>query len=69
MFDSASRKPGILATIDIHAEKGLEMGSLDCPVVTKLDGRILYLDHLDAEGLKKITRVTPMPDWLPQKNG
>ena len=53
MFDSASRNSRILATIDIHVEKGLEMGPLDRPVVTKSDGRILYLDHLDTEGLKK----------------
>ena len=41
-----------LADIDVRAGKGLEIGALASPVVTRAQGRIFYVDHADREDLQ-----------------
>lgn len=48
-----SRKSRILSCVDIRNERGLEIGPLDRPVVTKEDGCVLYMDQVDTRALKE----------------
>lgn len=41
-----------LADIDVGSGKGLEIGALASPVVTKAEGRVFYVDHADREELR-----------------
>jgi SAM-dependent methyltransferase len=41
-----------LACIDVPTMRGLEIGPLAAPRVRKCDGDVMYVDHLDAEGLR-----------------
>ena len=50
------RRSTILGDLDVRALKGLELGPLTNPVVRKTDGVVFYIDHLDAESLKKANR-------------
>src|ERR1700722_3107279 len=42
-----------LACIDVTAMRGLEIGPLTAPRVRKSEGDVLYVDHMDAEGLRR----------------
>jgi predicted SAM-dependent methyltransferase len=46
------RKTVLLNGIDLRTERGIEFGPLDCPLVTKDDGRILYIDYTTADVLR-----------------
>ena len=47
-----NRQRRILHEIDIAHQKGLEVGPLTSPIVTKQLGDIYYLDHLSTKLLK-----------------
>jgi SAM-dependent methyltransferase len=42
----------LLASIDVAASKGLELGPLTKPVVARHRGDIRYIDHVDTEALR-----------------
>lgn len=46
------RKAILLEGIDVRTQRGVEFGPLDCPLVAKTDGRVLYIDYADAEELR-----------------
>jgi hypothetical protein len=48
-----NRKQTILQCIDLSKGKGLELGPLFSPVVTKDEAKIFYVDHMSTEDLKK----------------
>jgi hypothetical protein len=48
----ADRTNLLLRSIDVANSKGLELGPLANPVVTRDMGDISYLDHVDEEGLR-----------------
>ncbi len=48
-----NRRDRILEGIDIATQTGLEIGPLHDPVVSKDQGRILYVDHCSTEELRK----------------
>lgn len=50
---STVRNKRITKAIDLAHGRGLEIGPLTSPVVTKDEGDIYYLDHLSVEDLKK----------------
>lgn len=45
------RKDKILAGIDVR-DRGLEIGPLASPIVSKTEGNVFYLDHLSTDDLK-----------------
>ena len=47
------RKQRIVGDAPVATGRGLEIGPLHDPVVTKAQGQIFYLDHLSAEGLQE----------------
>lgn len=46
------RKAILLKDIDLRTERGVEFGPLDCPLVSKDDGHILYIDYTTADVLR-----------------
>ncbi len=46
------RKRVLLDGIDLRTQRGIEFGPLDCPLVAKDDGRILYIDYTTADVLR-----------------
>jgi SAM-dependent methyltransferase len=46
------RREKLLDGIDLSVSVGLEIGPLHAPTVRKSDGRVVYVDHLDTEGLR-----------------
>ena len=50
--DGAGRTARILGSLDVGALKGLELGPLTNPVVTRARGDIRYLDHVDTAALR-----------------
>jgi hypothetical protein len=47
------RKDKLLAGIDLQRSTGLEIGALDKPIVSKAQGSILYIDHMDSASLRQ----------------
>ncbi|MFM8893105.1 MAG: glycosyltransferase [Planctomycetia bacterium] len=47
------RRAALLDTVDVARERGLEIGPLASPLVTKQEGPIEYVDHLDTAGLRE----------------
>ncbi len=43
----------LLGTLEIEHGKGAEIGPLNVPVTSKRKCRVLYVDHLDTNGLRK----------------
>lgn len=54
------RKRRILEIIQPNDKRGIEVGALNRPIVTRADGDILYADHLPTEGLR--TKYAEHPD-------
>jgi hypothetical protein len=48
-----TRRERFLRGIDLHRARGLEIGALCWPVLTREDCDIRYLDHLSTEALKR----------------
>ncbi len=46
------RKSVLLDGLDVRTQRGVEFGPLDCPIVAKSDGHILYIDYTTAEELR-----------------
>ncbi len=46
------RNDKLLAGLRLRELEGLEIGALDVPFVTRNDGNIIYVDHVDTEALK-----------------
>lgn len=46
------RRAVLLDGIDVRAQRGVEFGPLDCPIVAKSEGRILYIDYTTADELR-----------------
>ena len=57
-----SRTGRLLAGIDIGHLRGLEIGPLMTPLVTKAEGDVRYVDHVDTEGLRAKFRNHPGVD-------
>lgn len=51
-MDAAQRARFMLDGIDVAASKGIEIGPLASPVVTRGQGDIRYLDHVDVASLQ-----------------
>lgn len=49
-----------LACLDVATMQGLEIGPLASPRVHKGQGRVLYVDHTDAEGLRRKYSADPI---------
>lgn len=47
-----ARRRMLLQGMDVRAQRGIEFGPLDCPLVTKTDGPILYIDYAPADELR-----------------
>jgi predicted SAM-dependent methyltransferase len=47
------RKEKLLAGLNIKDSIGMEIGPLSTPVVSKRDGKIIYVDHADTETLRE----------------
>src|ERR1044071_6701862 len=47
-----ARTAALLESIDVERSKGLELGPLANPVVTRSMGEIRYLDHVDTDALR-----------------
>ncbi|WP_193188748.1 methyltransferase domain-containing protein [Nisaea sediminum] len=48
-----SRKEKVLRCLDVRNQTGVEIGPLDRPIVSRSEGNVLYMDHLDTENLKR----------------
>jgi hypothetical protein len=48
----ARRRAALLPGLDLANLTGVEIGPLDAPLVTKSDGKILYVDHVGTEELR-----------------
>jgi hypothetical protein len=48
---AGSRSKKLRGSIDIASSLGIEIGALTNPIVTKAEGRILYVDYTDRDGL------------------
>jgi SAM-dependent methyltransferase len=46
------RREKLVSGLDLQHLVGIEIGPLDRPVITKQDGRIIYIDHTDTASLK-----------------
>ena len=47
------RRTALLADVNLHATRGLEIGPLTAALVSKEEGRVEYIDHLSTEELRK----------------
>ena len=47
-----SYRDKLLGLSDINKGRGAEIGPLNVPLMSKADGDVLYVDHLDTKGLK-----------------
>lgn len=54
------RKKRILHSIDIKNGKGLELGPLTKPILSKSKADVYYVDHIDAASLKKKYKDEPV---------
>jgi SAM-dependent methyltransferase len=50
------RRSAILGDLDVRSLKGLEIGPLHNPLIKKTDGVVFYVDHVDANYLRQITK-------------
>jgi hypothetical protein len=48
-----SRRERILEIVQPHGKRGIEVGALTRPIVTRADGDVLYADHFSTEELRK----------------
>jgi hypothetical protein len=48
-----SYKQKLIGLLNISGGKGTEIGPLNIPLLSKEEANVLYLDHLDTEGLRK----------------
>ncbi len=53
------RRQKLLERIDLATQKGLEIGALDRPVVTRAQGDIRYVDYASTEALREMHASTP----------
>ncbi len=42
----------LLGMLDLSAGRGAEIGPLNIPITSKLTSKVLYVDHLDTDGIK-----------------
>lgn len=47
------RRERILRFIQPKGKRGIEVGALNRPIVTRADGEVLYADHLSTDGLRR----------------
>jgi predicted SAM-dependent methyltransferase len=52
-FISHERRKKMLRNIDLKRSEGLEIGALCRPFVQKMEGNVIYVDHVDTDTLKK----------------
>ncbi len=55
----SSRRDRLLFGLDTQHSRGLEIGPLISPLVTKAEGNILYVDHVDTATLREKYRNHP----------
>jgi SAM-dependent methyltransferase len=58
-LDPNSGRPE-LACIDVATMRGLEIGPLAAPKIHKSEGNVLYVDHMDAAGLRSKYATNPV---------
>lgn len=56
------RREKLLQGLDLGRSLGAEIGPLGRPLVTRSDGRVVYIDHADAEHLRRKYRDDPHVD-------
>jgi len=56
------RREKLLADIDVRTSRGLEIGPLNSPIVTKAEGPILYVDHADSASRRTKHATDPNVD-------
>ena len=57
------RRDKLLEGLDLANMVGVEVGPCDRPIVTKSDGRIIYVDRMDTESLKERFKEFADHDW------
>ena len=55
-----TRRDKILASLDLAAMRGLEIGALSSPLVRKDEGKLVIVDHVDTETLKEKYKDDPL---------
>jgi Methyltransferase domain len=53
------RREKVLAGLDLKNTVGMEIGPLYSPLVTRADGRIIYVDHADTAALREKYKPNP----------
>ena len=56
-----SRKEQLLRCVDITKGKGLELGPLHSPILSKGEAKVFYVDHMSTEGLRQKYKGHPFP--------
>jgi len=56
------RRQKILAGLDVSRCRGVEIGPLHAPIVSKRDGNVLYVDYTDADTLRRKYANNPIVD-------
>lgn len=56
MFD---RRAAVVEGLDLAHQRGIEIGALDKPLISRADGPVLYVDYMDAPSLKMRWRHNP----------
>ena len=56
------RRQKILAGLDVSRCRGVEIDPLHAPIVSKRDGNVLYVDHTDADTLRRKYANNPTVD-------
>ncbi|MDQ2844755.1 MAG: class I SAM-dependent methyltransferase [Acidobacteriota bacterium] len=56
------RKEKFLTDLDVRESFGIEIGPLGSPLVTKAEGKIIYVDHTEAANLRERYRGNPIVD-------
>jgi len=47
-----TRRDAVLAGLDVSKMRGIEIGALDSPLVSRDEGSIKYVDHVATSGLR-----------------
>ena len=50
---ATDRRAVLLEGLDLRATEGLEIGPLHNPILAKSEARVLYVDHVDTEALRR----------------
>jgi SAM-dependent methyltransferase len=48
-----SKRENMTRGLDVEKLRGVEIGALDRPIIERPPGNVIYVDHLDTEGLRR----------------